>query len=53
VTVVDVAGRIVLERRVSDPGPRERLDLEGLRPGVYLVRVNVGEPSTLKLVVQR
>jgi len=53
VAVVDVAGRIVRERRFSNPGPEERFDLEGLRPGVYLVRVNAGESAALKLVVQQ
>lgn len=53
VAVIDVAGRVVLERRVPDPGPREKLDLEGLQPGVYLVRVSAGEPVALKLIVQR
>ncbi len=53
VTVIDVAGRIVLERRVPDPGPRERLDLGDLQPGVYLVRVSAGGPAALKLVVQK
>jgi hypothetical protein len=54
VTVVDVTGRVVLDQRIADPGPWERLDLEGLRPGAYLIRVSNGESaSTLKLVVQR
>jgi hypothetical protein len=54
VAVVDVAGRTLLEHRVSDPGPWERLDLEGLRPGVYIVRVSNGESAAaLKLVVQQ
>jgi hypothetical protein len=54
VTIVDVTGRVMLEHRVSDPGPWERLDLEGLRPGVYLIRVSNGKSSAaLKLVVQR
>ena len=54
VTIVDVTGRVVLEHRVTDPGPRERLDVEGLRPGVYLIRVSNGESAAaLKLVVQK
>jgi hypothetical protein len=54
VTVVDVAGRTVLERRIIAPGTQQRLDLGNLQSGVYLVRASDGESAAaLKLVVQR
>jgi hypothetical protein len=52
VSVVDAAGRTVLERRIEGTGAEHRIGLESLRPGLYLVRVSDGElAATRKLVV--
>jgi hypothetical protein len=54
VTVVDIAGRTVRERRITALGPQQKLDLGNLQSGVYLVRVSDGtSSSTLKLVVEK
>jgi hypothetical protein len=54
VTVIDVAGRTVLKRRVIALGTQQRLDLGNLESGVYLVKVSDGgHASALKLVVQK
>jgi hypothetical protein len=54
ITVIDVAGRVVLERRTKTLGMQQKVELGNLQSGVYLVRVSVGtSPSTLKLVVEK
>jgi hypothetical protein len=52
VTVADVSGRTVFERRIEGAGAKHRVGLESLRPGLYLVRVSDGKSTvTQKLVV--
>ncbi len=51
--VFDVSGRRVHDLRVA-PGWDRRLDVQGLRPGVYLVRLSRGaDRSTARAVVLR
>jgi hypothetical protein len=52
VSVIDAAGRTVLERRIEGTGAERRIGLANLGPGLYLVRVSDGErAATRKLVV--
>jgi hypothetical protein len=54
VSVVDVAGRTVLKRRIIASGSQQRVDLGNLQAGVYVVRVASEESAAaLKLVVQK
>ncbi len=54
VSVIDAAGRTVLERRIEVTGAEHRIGLGSLRPGLYLVRASDGERAvTQKLVVAR
>ena len=53
VSVLDVAGRVVLERNVAGRSGSMSLDLRSLKAGVYLVRVTAdGFSDGQKLVVQ-
>jgi hypothetical protein len=54
VSISDVAGRVVRQSTICNLKSAMALDLRGLRPGVYLVRVDAGGfTATQKLAVQR
>jgi hypothetical protein len=54
VTIVDIAGRTVLKRRILAAGTQPMVEIGNLPAGVYLVRVSDGtSPATLKLVVEK
>jgi hypothetical protein len=51
-SIIDAAGRAVLERWIEGTGAEHRIGLGSLRPGLYLVRVSDGDRAvTQKLVV--
>ena len=52
-TVVDINGRIIRELNLSDFNQSRRFDISALSAGVYLIRIEADNASTVKRLIKR
>ena len=50
-SVIDINGKVVLEKTITNPNQIEKININSLTKGLYLVTLNAGEKKISKKIV--
>ncbi|MEO8517495.1 MAG: M28 family peptidase [Flavobacterium sp.] len=51
VTIIDINGKVVLEKNIASPKLIENIDTSSLKSGIYLIALNAGDKRIIKRIV--